>query len=91
MAHYLDVHHDIPIVGENPFRARAQDLSAPPPLASVRHLLPQPFWDGAHGALSVRAYWRVFELLWRNLKAATPQNGFAGPFADAAFNECLFM
>lgn len=91
MAHYLDVHHDIPVVQENVFKTRPQDMSPPPPLESVRHLLPRPFWDSAHGELSVRAYWKVFELLWRNLKAASPQNNFAGPYADAAFNSCLFM
>ena len=44
-----------------------------------------------HQALASAAFDRVFEMLFGNLKAATPANDFAGPYADAAFNSCLFM
>ena len=47
--------------------------------------------SAAHAAACSAAFSGVFEHLFRNLKAAEPCNDFAGPYADAAFNACLFM
>jgi len=86
---YLDVYDDSPLVAENPFRGAAPDRSPPPALSSVRHLLPEPHWDGHAKALD--CYWRVWELAFANLRAAHRCNGFVAPYIDTAFNDCLFQ
>ena len=91
MAHYLDVIVKEPCVAHNTFRASEQDRAFPTQFAEARPHLPAPFWHGARAPHALAAYWRALELIFRNLQRATARSGFAGPFADAAFNDCLFM
>jgi hypothetical protein len=94
MPHYLDIEspEEHGATHENAFRTRDQDRSFPVQYADARPRLPAPFWEGdPRAGPALGAYWRVNELLFRNLVRATEASGFAGPFADAAFNGCLFM
>ena len=94
MPSYLDI--ETPEEGgatrANAFKTRPQDRSFPVQFSDARGRLPAPFWDGdPRAGPALGAYWKVMELLFRNLVRATEASGFAGPFADAAFNGCLFM
>jgi hypothetical protein len=89
MAVYLDVHHAIDIVRENALRSAPQDRSFPPSYEGTRGRLPRVTWAGHPEATA--AFDKAMELLFRNLKRTTTANGFAKPYADAAFNDCLFM
>ncbi len=60
-----------------------------PALDKVRDRLPQPFWEGGESA--IEAYWKVWEIAFRNIRPATAENGFFGDYADTAFNDCTFM
>jgi hypothetical protein len=94
---YLDVYCNEPLASENSFRTAPPDRSAPPTLAEVRHLLPQPFIDApvstprALAEAGIAAYDKVWEIAFKNLNRARGHNDFAGPFLDSAFNDCLFM
>ena len=92
MAHYLDVVVPERCVADNSFRAAPTDRRFPPSFLEARPRLPAPFWSGApQSASATAAYWKCLELLFRNLTRATERSGFAGPYADAAFNDCLFL
>jgi len=80
---------DDPIVAENRFPKSAPDFTPPPSWETSRPLLPKPFWEGHDDTIA--CYWRVWELVWRNLRAPQPDTGFIAPFIDTAFNGCLFM
>lgn len=86
---YVEVSADEPLVKENVFVRRTQDLSAPPSYAEARQHLPTPFWAGHETAIA--GYWRAWELAFQNTHAVDPPSGFIAPFIDAAFNQRLFM
>ena len=86
---YLDVYDESPLVGDNQFRGSSPDKTPPPALAAVRHLLPEPHWNG-HGK-AIECYWKVWELAFANLQRAHRCNGFIAPYIDTAFNDCLFQ
>jgi glycogen debranching enzyme len=94
---YLDVYSNEPLVLENSFRGAAPDRAAPPALAAVRHLLPEVFIDApvstprALAEAAAPAFDKTWALAFKNLSSATAENGFAAPFLDSAFNDCLFM
>ena len=88
--HYLDCHHENPLVKLNTFIGAPPDQTNPPCLSEVRSRLPSPFWDGEAGGDAVACYWRAWELAFFNLRRVLPKFGIA-PFIDTAFNDCLFM
>ncbi|MFZ4398168.1 MAG: MGH1-like glycoside hydrolase domain-containing protein, partial [Kiritimatiellia bacterium] len=76
-------------IEENSFiSAKAEDAD-PPALASVKHLLPVPFWGGHDD--TVDCYWKTWEIAFRNLMKPAAGSGFVSNFIDTAFNGCLFM
>ena len=84
------VRHLLPALWGSPWASPgAPHPGRPPPPAPAP--APVPAAAAAHAATAAAAFARTFELLFANLRAAEPANDFAGPYADAAFNRCLFM
>ena len=73
----------------NPFRDAAPDLSPPPAYDEVRHLLPEPVWEGH--ATELACYWKSWELAFAHTHPATVMNGYAAGFLDTHFNGHLFL
>jgi hypothetical protein len=76
-------------VDENSFISAKVEDADPPALASVKHLLPVPFWGGHDD--TVDCYWKTWEIAFRNLMKPAAGSGFVSNFIDTAFNGCLFM
>jgi len=74
---------------ENIFRTLPPRQESFPSYADARPVLPQPFWTGHSSAID--CYWKVWELVFRNLRNPTAVNGFVSPYVDTAFNGNLFM
>jgi hypothetical protein len=74
---------------ENPFCAMTPRTVNLPKLEDVRALLPAPIWSGHNAALE--AYWKVWEIAFRNLHNPSPENHFVSPYMDTGFNGNLFM
>ncbi|MFA6129023.1 MAG: trehalase family glycosidase [Bacteroidales bacterium] len=60
-----------------------------PDYTSYRDSLPSPVFD--EKPLWVETYWKAWELAFRNFNEPAPGSGFVSQFADAAFNECIFL
>lgn len=89
---YLDCYADSALVKENSFKTMAPDRSAPPTLETVKHKLPQPFWDNdERGKPAIDCYHKTWSIAFRNLRKVHDGNKFVSPFIDTAFNDCLFM
>jgi hypothetical protein len=70
--------------------AKKQYSPAPlPKFAALREQLPSPIY--AANALWVQAYWKAWELAFRNFHEPPPGSGFVSAFIDAAFNENIFL
>ncbi len=77
------------LLERNVFRTRKPERAFPPAFEAVRDLLPQPHWQGHDDAIA--AWWKVWELAFRNTKRVTHNDGFVSPYIDTAFNDCLFI
>ena len=85
---FLEFYAESPRVAENSFRRARPNKQAPPSFASVRHQLPEPFWDKHSDA--IRCYWKAWELAFGNLQRVTPTNGFIEPFIVSSRRLCVF-
>jgi hypothetical protein len=88
-ATYLTFTSQQDLVRQNEFRRAAREMSAIPSFATARTQLPDPYWAGNQDAID--CWWKVWELAWRNLQPATPENGFIRSYIDTAFNDNLFL
>ncbi|HEY3783100.1 MAG TPA: trehalase family glycosidase [Fimbriimonadaceae bacterium] len=86
---YLEWYVDDPLVSKNPFLMRAAEKSALPEFEASKSLLPDPYVSS--DPVAVDAYWKAWELAWRNLRQPAPESGFVSNYIDTAFNDCLFM
>ncbi len=64
------------------------DAGPLPTWSAAREQLPAPLLDGEEGAM--RAYWRAWELVIRNLRRPTLANGFVSNHMFMEFNQCIF-
>jgi len=53
-----------------------------PQLANTKDLLPSPILDGK--PIWIEAYWKAWELAFRNFHAPEPHSGFVSQYVDAA-------
>jgi len=70
----------------------AKKSYAPKPLPSfeeLRNQLPSPIDDD--NPLWVKAYWKAWELAFKNFHQPAPGSGFVSQFIDAAFNQNIFL
>lgn len=79
----------VPLVAENRFLNKQPDSRPLPKFEEAKALLPQPVWDGH--PLQIEAYWKAWQIAFRNLRKPEPGTGFVSDFIDTAFNDCLFM
>jgi hypothetical protein len=86
---YLEWYVDEPLVDLNPFLLREPESAPIPRFCDCRYRLPNPIWPA--NPIAVSAYWRAWELAWKNLHAVRPDSGFVSHFIDTASNECLFL
>jgi hypothetical protein len=86
---YQEAYVDNPWAAENVFHEAAQTLVRPPTLASVKHLLPEPVWDGHDGVLE--CYWLAWELALKNTETPKPEAGFISSMMNAVTGECLSL
>lgn len=73
----------------NEFVSMQPDMSALPDFENERDRLPEPVWAG-HGD-EIDAYYKAWEIAFRNLGKPTKESGFVSPYIDAAFNGHIFM
>jgi glycogen debranching enzyme len=59
------------------------------PFNKARSMLPEPF--GGKYADEINAYWKTWELAYKNVYKPTEESGFVSNFVDAAFNDSIFM
>ena len=78
-----------PLVGENSFLSIPADTTPLPTFGEIRKKLPVPVWEGHE--TYVNAYYKAWEIAFRNLRAPAPDTGFVSNFIDAAFNNHIFM
>jgi glycogen debranching enzyme len=74
---------------ENTFIGQPCDTSPLPKLDDLRHLLPEPRWEGHQNAIDT--YWTAWRLGFRNLRQPKPDTGFVSIFIDSGFGACLYM
>ncbi|MCC7145726.1 MAG: hypothetical protein IT443_04715 [Phycisphaeraceae bacterium] len=88
---YLNFLNTSPLVDdENAFRRAGIENAPLPSYAEAQKLLPEPSWPGHEDALA--CWHKVWELAFtKNLKKASPDNGFCANYIDTAFNGNLFM
>jgi hypothetical protein len=86
---YLEWYVDEPLVTQNTFLNRTPDQRPLPTFEESRDLLPQPHLP-SHPE-KVQAYWKAWELAFKNLRTPTPGSGFVSNYIDTAFNDCTFM
>ncbi len=86
---YLEWYVPDPLVEQNVFLDRVAEVAELPTFEASRPKLPQPHWP--KNQIAIDGYWKAWELAWKNLKKATPENGFVSNFIDTAFNDCFFM
>jgi len=77
--------------GQGGARLSAGDSSqaALPQFEATRDALPSPVYDEEPEL--VRAYWKAWELAFRNFHIPAPGSGFPSRFIDAAFNQNIFL
>lgn len=78
-----------PLVAENSFLTQPAHTAPLPIFEDVRHLLPQPIWQGNEDYID--CYWQAWRLAFGNLRPANQSSGFVSDYIDTAFNGCLFM
>ncbi|HEY0867043.1 MAG TPA: hypothetical protein VGE01_06690, partial [Fimbriimonas sp.] len=70
---FLECYAHEPYVDGNTFRTPADPGRPPlPTFEESRALLPNPIWEGHASAID--CYWKVWELAFRNLRRATPED-----------------
>eukprot|EP01138_Halocafeteria_seosinensis_P014385 gb/GECG01014686.1/.p1 GENE.gb/GECG01014686.1/~~gb/GECG01014686.1/.p1 ORF type:complete len:538 (+),score=44.21 gb/GECG01014686.1/:1-1614(+) len=77
------------VTEQNQFRHAEREDKPLPSFEENRHELPQPHWKGHEE--TIRCYWKVWELVFRNLRDPPKDSGFIHNYVDTAFNDCLFM
>jgi Mannosylglycerate hydrolase MGH1-like glycoside hydrolase domain len=60
-----------------------------PNFEEMRNQLPSPIYDA--NPLWVEAYWKTWELAFKNFYQPPPGSGFVSNFIDAAFNQNIFL
>lgn len=74
---------------DNTFTDKEASIINLPTFDDARDKLPKPHWIGNDTA--IEAYWKAWEIAFKNLKNPTAESGFVSPFIDTAFNDCIFM
>jgi hypothetical protein len=74
---------------KNPFKSQTPISSKIPKYEEVKHLLPQPIFDGHNDYIECYDY--AWKTAFSNLKNPVKDSGFVSDFIDTAFNGCLFM
>lgn len=77
------------VTEENHFRHEPRQQDQLPTFEASKDELPQPYWEGHED--TVECYWKVWELVFQNLRDAPVNSGFTRNYVDTAFNDCLFM
>lgn len=85
----LEMYVPEPAVELNPFLSREPEPKPIPGFSDARESLPAPFWP--KNQLAIDAYWKAWELAWRNLRQPVAGSWFVSNYIDTAFNDCLFM
>ena len=78
-----------PLVEENSFLSMEAENSPLPKFADVRDELPCPYWSGHDDHIA--AYYKAWEIAFKNLRSPVPNTGFVSNYIDAAFNGHIFM
>lgn len=86
---YYDTYKRNDLVGENSFLTMPQEKAELPLFDDIKHLLPDPYWEGHQSA--VDCYWKTWQLAFKNLRKPKSQSGFVANYIDTAFNDCIFM
>jgi mannosylglycerate hydrolase MGH1-like protein len=71
------------------FAKKQYDPKPLPRFADLRDQLASPICDNE--PLWVRAYWKAWELAFKNFHEPTQGSGFVSQFIDAAFNQNIFL
>lgn len=74
---------------KNEFISMQPDMSALPDFEKEKGKLPEPVWAGHDDEIA--AYYKAWEIAFRNLGKPTKESGFVSPYIDAAFNGHIFM
>lgn len=73
----------------NEFVSMQPDMSELPDFEKEKGKLPEPVWAGHDDEIA--AYYKAWEIAFRNLGKPTKESGFVSPYIDAAFNGHIFM
>jgi hypothetical protein len=73
----------------NPFKSAHYTPAPLPTFERTRGKLPAPIYDEA--PLFVQAYWKAWELAFRNFHEPTAENGFVSQLIDASFSQNIFL
>ena len=73
----------------NEFISMQPDMSELPDFEKEKGKLPEPVWAGHDDEIA--AYYKAWEIAFRNLGKPTKESGFVSPYIDAAFNGHIFM
>lgn len=73
----------------NEFVSMQPDMLALPDFEKEKGKLPEPVWAGHDDEIA--AYYKAWEIAFRNLGKPTKESGFVSPYIDAAFNGHIFM
>lgn len=71
------------------FAKKVYDPQPLPRYVETRSLLPAPIYD--ENPLWIEAYWRTWELAFRNFYEPADGSGFVSQFLDCAFNDNIFF
>ena len=74
---------------KNEFISMQPDMSELPDFEKEKGKLPEPVWAGHDDEIA--AYYKAWEIAFRNLGKPTKESGFVSPYIDAAFNGHIFM
>ena len=74
---------------KNEFISMQPDMSELPDFEKKKGKLPEPVWAGHDDEID--AYYKAWEIAFRNLGKPTKESGFVSPYIDAAFNGHIFM
>ncbi len=74
---------------KNEFISMQPDMSELPDFEKEKGKLPEPMWAGHDDEIA--AYYKAWEIAFRNLGKPTKESGFVSPYIDAAFNDHIFM
>lgn len=74
---------------KNVFISMQPDMSELPDFEKDKGKLPEPVWAGHDDEIA--AYYKAWEIAFRNLGKPTKESGFVSPYIDAAFNGHIFM